>query len=217
MDDPMLPVATRLDRDCYYMGIAIAVRDRANCQGRRVGAVLVREDRVIATGYNGTPTNMLNCDEGGCHRCANPEQFASGTGYDLCICVHAEQNALLTAARFGIAVDGSVLYTTVRPCFGCTKELLQAGISKVYFLSDWEHPNAELQHEYERIQARIPHGIRRLEMDDPRATWALGRGATPSGTGHSVPGSEENQPSMSTEGQTTQESAVAGESPASLG
>jgi dCMP deaminase len=118
--------------DDYYMGVALAVRRKANCTGNRVAAVIVRGKRVIATGYNGVPEGMTNCLDGGCLRCSNPnKQFPSGTGYDLCICVHAEQNALLSAARFGISVEGAHLYSTMQPCFGCTKELVQAKIAKV--------------------------------------------------------------------------------------
>ena len=117
----------------YYMGIAVAVRRRANCLGSHVGAVLVKDDRVISTGTNGTPQGMQNCEDGGCVRCARREEFGHGEGYDKCICVHAEQNALLTAARFGIAVEGSVLYTTLKPCFSCAKALLQAGVRELYF------------------------------------------------------------------------------------
>ena len=104
----------------------MAVRERANCLGNRIGAVIVRDGRIISTGYNGTPEDAKNCLEGGCHRCSNRDQYPSGTAYDLCICVHAEQNAILSAARFGIAIERSTLYTTMRPCFGCTKEMLQA-------------------------------------------------------------------------------------------
>ena len=115
------------DWDTYYMGIAFAVREKANCTGNRVGAVIVKENRVIATGYNGVPAGITNCLDGGCLRCSNPGgQFKSGTGYDLCICVHAEHNALLSAAHFGIAVEGATLYTTMQPCFGCAKEIAQA-------------------------------------------------------------------------------------------
>jgi dCMP deaminase len=172
----LTPASTREgrpDRHAYFMGIAIAVRERADCTGNRVGAIIVVDRRIVSTGYNGTPENMPNCSEGGCHRCANRDQYASGTGYDLCICVHAEQNALLAAARFGIAVQGSTVYTTMRPCFGCTKEMLQAGIREVYYLHDWNHPDATKQSEYERLQARFGGGIRRLEIDDPRAAWAV--------------------------------------------
>ncbi|MFY4730579.1 deoxycytidylate deaminase [Nitrospira sp. BLG_2] len=157
----------------YFMGIAMAVRRRANCLGNRVGAIIVIDRRIVATGYNGTPENMENCLDGGCHRCANRDKYLSGTGYDLCICVHAEQNALLAAARFGIPVANAVLYSTMRPCFGCTKELLQAKISAVYFLHDWSHPDTDKQAEYARLQARFPNGIKRIDLDDPDAIWAV--------------------------------------------
>jgi len=168
-----MPRPTRAD---YYMGLALAVRRRANCVGNRVGAVLIRDDRVIATGYNGTPQGMRNCEEGGCERCANREKYRATQGYDVCICVHAEQNALLTAARFGVAVQGAELYTTMRPCFGCTKELLQARIHAVYYLHDWPPPDDEqLAEQYLRIQKRFPGGIARVRVDDPDAEWAVSR------------------------------------------
>lgn len=177
----------RMGRDEYYMNLALAVRERANCLGSRVGAVLVLDDRVIATGYNGTPMNMLNCDEGGCERCSEPERFQSGAGYDVCICVHAEQNVLLTAARFGIAVRGATLYSTMRPCFGCTKEMLQAEINKVNYLHDW-YPAADLSRQYEIIQGGFIEGVHQLEISDPRVEWAYPRGlrSRPE-TGHTTP------------------------------
>lgn len=181
------PGAPRPDMHNYFMGIAMAVRRRADCIGNRVGAIVVLDRRIVSTGYNGTPENMPNCSEGGCHRCANRAQYPSGSGYDLCICVHAEQNALLAAARFGIAVEGGVVYSTMRPCFGCTKELLQAKISAVYYLHDWAHPDAEKQAEYERLQGRFPGGIRALRIQDEDAEWALGKNraaAPPDETGH---------------------------------
>lgn len=164
--------------DEYFMGIALAVRARANCTGKRVGAVLAREGRVVSTGYNGTPEDTENCIEGGCLRCADSQAFPSGTAYDLCICVHAEQNALLGAARFGIAAEGATLYTTTRPCFGCTKELLQAKVSSVVYLHDWK-PDARLQAEYGRLQARFPSGLKRLDVPDIDADWAAGGRALP--------------------------------------
>ena len=183
------PAAARPDPHRYFMGIALAVRERADCTGNRVGAIVVVDRRIVSTGYNGTPENMPNCSEGGCHRCANREQYPSGTGYDLCICVHAEQNAVLAAARFGIAVQGSTVYTTMRPCFGCTKEMLQAGVREVYYLHDWVHPDPDKQSEYQRLQGRFAGGIRKLEMDDPRAAWAITtrrdvRPRLPDETGH---------------------------------
>lgn len=156
------------------MRIAFAARTRADCLGSRVGAVLAKDDRVISTGYNGTPEDMKNCSDGGCERCLNREtRFKSGTGYDVCICVHAEQNALLSAARFGISVEGAVAYATTQPCFGCTKELLQARVRAVHFVHEWGHPDPELDRQYQLIQGRFPDGIRRLDITDADADWAM--------------------------------------------
>ena len=159
----------------YFMNIALAVRERADCTGSRVGAVIAVDRRIVSTGYNGTPENMPNCTDGGCHRCANRDDYPSGSGYDLCICVHAEQNALLAAARFGIAVQGGTVYTTLQPCFGCTKEMLQAGIADVYYLHSWSHPDSTKQGQYQLLQGRFAGGIRKVEMNDPRADWAVPR------------------------------------------
>jgi dCMP deaminase len=181
--------AARPDRDDYFMTIAMAVRRRADCSGNRVGAVIVQDRRIVSTGYNGTPENMPNCSEGGCYRCRERSSYPPGAGYDLCICVHAEQNALLAAARFGIAVAGATIYTTMRPCFGCTKEMLQAGVLEVFYLHDWTHPDAAQRAEYERLQSRFPGGIRQLPIADPQAEWAVStlRLATVDATGHASP------------------------------
>lgn len=176
------------------MNIAMTVRSRANCLGRRVGAVVVLDGRIVSTGYNGTPADMRNCTEGGCHRCAHPGDYPSGSGYDLCICVHAEQNALLAAARFGIAVQGGTLYTTLRPCFGCTKEMLQTGIHSVYYLHDWT-PSDHVKSQYENLQSQLPGGVHHLNLNDPDADWALNRERTVQAdrndlsdeTGHAMP------------------------------
>jgi dCMP deaminase len=159
--------------DEYFMRIALAVRSRANCTGRRVGAIIVRDRRIVSTGYNGTPSAMLNCEEGGCHRCAHPDAYPSGEGYDVCICVHAEQNAVLAAARFGVAIEGCSLYTTLQPCFGCLKELLQAQVREVYYLTPWESRFAE---QYAALVDRLGREyFRHIAIDDPDAVWAKGR------------------------------------------
>jgi dCMP deaminase len=178
----------RPDRIDYYMHIAMAVRRRANCIGNRVGALLVRNDRIISTGYNGTPEGTRNCDEGGCERCAQRERYRGAQGYDVCICVHAEQNALISAARFGIPVEGASIYTTMRPCFGCTKELLQARIFAVYYLHEWRHPDAELWEQYKLLQGRFAGGVTRVNIADPDAAWAVSRMRDDDqDTGHSIP------------------------------
>lgn len=163
----------RPDFDSYFMNLAIAVRERAECIGRRVGAVVAFGQRVISTGYNGTPSGMKNCTEGGCHRCRNKGQYPPGEGYDVCICVHAEQNAMATAARIGIPVLGAVVYTTMRPCFTCLKEMLQAGIQRIVYLHEWEHPVPELATQYSILESRIPSGVSQLHLDDPRKDWAM--------------------------------------------
>jgi dCMP deaminase len=161
--------AQRPDHDTYYMQIAMAVRERADCKGQKVGAVIVLKNRIISTGYNGTPTGMRNCSDGGCHRCAHRgTHYAPGTAYDLCICVHAEQNALLSAARFGISVDGATLYTTTQPCFGCLKEMLQAGIDTVYFRIPWTaNRNAEQEEQYKMLQNKFHGRVHHLNIPDP--------------------------------------------------
>lgn len=174
--------AERPSRDPYYMGIAMAVRRRADCLGQKVGAVIVVENRIVSTGYNGTPAKMQNCSEGGCYRCANRDKrFKSGTAYDICICVHAEQNAVLAAARFGISIQGGTVYTTTQPCFGCLKEMLQAGIDSVYYLHQWgtaREPEQESQ--YRALHDRFAKGVHQLDMLDPDADWAKGiRAAAP--------------------------------------
>ena len=156
-----IPIRPSIDE--YMMSIAVGVRARANCKGSHIGAVLAREGHIVSTGYNGTPHGTTNCDVGGCDRCSNREQYPSGTGYDLCICVHAEQNTSLSAARFGISVDGSLLYTTWRPCFGCTKEMLQAGVRGVRYGADWE-PQKDLRSEYERLQSYFPDGVKKVDL-----------------------------------------------------
>ncbi len=182
-DEPEAAITAREDRDKYFMLIAMAVRNRANCKGNRVGVVIVRNNRIISTGYNGTPENMMNCLDGGCLRCNNRDkQFKSGEAYDLCICVHAEQNAVLAAARFGIAIAGSTVYSTLRPCFGCAKEMLQAEVERVVYLHEWQPvpdndqlANEKKQREYEKLFLRFPSGVERLLMNDPDEAWAVSK------------------------------------------
>ena len=95
-----------MNRREHYMNIAIAVRKKANCLGRKVGAVIVKKNRIISSGYNGTPEAIKNCMNGGCVRCRDNKTYSASIGYDVCICIHAEQNALIAAARFGNSIEG---------------------------------------------------------------------------------------------------------------
>lgn len=114
----------------YYMNIAREVAKRSNCVRRKVGAVIVRENRIISTGYNGTPRGTKNCDEGGCPRCAG--NAPSGTGLDECLCSHAEENAIVQSAYHGISVKDGTLYSTLQPCLTCTKMIINSGISHLF-------------------------------------------------------------------------------------
>ena len=168
-----------MTRDEYYMTIAIAVRKKANCLGRRVGAVIVKENRIISTGYNGTPKGMTNCLDGDCVRRKNKETYASSVGYDVCICVHAEQNALITAAGFGNSIEDAVIFSTLRPCFDCSKAMLQAKVQTIYYIHDWQHPIGTLQEQYLLVQDKLRGGVRSSSIDDPEADWANGKVPTP--------------------------------------
>jgi dCMP deaminase len=181
MKAPVTEKKERIGRHEYFMGIAIAVRERADCRGQKVGAAIVVENRIVSTGYNGTPTKMVNCSDGGCMRCLNREQkYPSGTGYDLCICVHAEQNAVLSAARFGISIQGATVYTTTQPCFGCLKEMLQARIDSVFYVHPWTSPRDEDQEkQYRILMGQFPSGVTQLSMDDPKKSWAVPSSALP--------------------------------------
>lgn len=144
----------RIEKNEYYLHIARTVALRGNCLGRQVGAVAVRDDRIVATGYNGTPEGMINCVDGGCLRCRKRKKYPSGTHYDRCICVHAEANAIAMAARFGISLDGATLFSTCQPCFGCAKELVQAAVNQVIYIDSWEPPKA-VRVDYQLLQVKL--------------------------------------------------------------
>ncbi len=125
--------------DEYFMSIARVVATRSNCIKRKVGAIIVKDKRVISTGYNGTPRGVKNCNEGGCPRC---NAFAeSGKNLEECYCSHGEENAIIQAAYHGISTKGATLYTTFSPCLLCTKMILNAGIVEVVYNA--EYPLAE--------------------------------------------------------------------------
>lgn len=113
------------------MRLASLAAERSNCMKRRVGCVLVREKRVISTGYNGTPRGLKNCAEGGCARCN--EGQGSGVGLGTCLCIHAEENALLEAGRERIR-EGAILYCDTCPCLTCSIKICQVGIAEVVLL-----------------------------------------------------------------------------------
>ncbi len=131
---------SRPDWDEYFMRMAKVAALRSNCVKRKVAAVIVRDKRVISTGYNGTPRGTRNCFEGGCPRC---NQLAdSGTQLDDCLCSHGEENAITQAAYHGVSVKGGVLYTTFSPCLTCTKMIINSGIEEVVY--NLEYPLSDI-------------------------------------------------------------------------
>jgi len=182
-----------LTKDAYYMSLAKQVETGANCKGSLVGAVVVLENRVVSTGYNGTPDGFRNCKEGGCVRCndsqlkkdGHPELMTdqghtSGKALDMCICVHAEQNAFLSAARTGVVLQGGILYTTLSPCFSCLKESLQIGIQRIVYLEKY-HPyeNEQLEKQYQELVGHLSNEERKpstfMKFEGTLTVWSEGK------------------------------------------
>ena len=130
-----LMAESRPDWDTYFMGIAQMAALRSNCMKRKVAAVIVKDRRIVSTGYNGTPRGVANCNEGGCPRCNS--LTPSGTKLDECLCSHAEENAIVQAAYHGIGVRAATIYSTFSPCLICTKMIINAGIAEVVYDLDY--------------------------------------------------------------------------------
>jgi dCMP deaminase len=124
----------------YFMGIADLVAGRATCIRRKVGAVLVKDRRILCSGYNGAPAGLPHCGETGCLR--RQLNVPSGVKHELCRGVHAEQNVIIQAAYHGVAVAGATLYCTNQPCSICAKMLINAGINEIYFRDGYDDPLA---------------------------------------------------------------------------
>jgi len=115
----------------YFMAIAKMVAKRSTCLRRSVGAILVKDKRILATGYNGAPAGLKHCEEVGCLR--ENSSIPSGQRHELCRGLHAEQNVIIQAAYHGISIKGATLYCTNKPCVICSKMLINAGIQKIYY------------------------------------------------------------------------------------
>jgi dCMP deaminase len=128
--------------DEYFMVIANDVAKRSTCVRRRVGALLVKDNRIVATGYNGAPRKLTHCGSSvdGCVRLAM--NVPSGQRHELCRGVHAEMNAVAQAARHGTSVSGSTLYCTTQPCVQCLKVLINVGVDRIVYDEPYEDPLA---------------------------------------------------------------------------
>jgi dCMP deaminase len=150
----------RPDWDVYFMIQAFLAKLRSNCLTRQIGAVIVKDNRQISTGYNGTPSGFQNCFEGGCRRCTDRIKgiVKSGESLERCICVHAEANAIMQCVMFGNAgsTKNATLYSTLAPCIECSKMAITVGINRVVILSKYDEDGTEI----------LRHGnVQILEMD----------------------------------------------------
>ncbi len=125
----------------YFMHIAQQVSTRSTCLRRKVGAIVVKDKRILATGYNGAPKGLRHCAEVGCLR--EKMGVVSGENQELCRGLHAEQNAIIQAALHGVQIAGSFLYSTHKPCTLCAKMIINAGIGEIFYLDGYPDPLAD--------------------------------------------------------------------------
>lgn len=127
----------RISWDEYFIKVTKLVAERSSCLSRQVGAVIVKQNRILATGYNGSPSGVKNCcDEGSCLR----EGSISGQNLNICMAVHAEMNAILQCAKIGVSCEDATLYVTTKPCANCMKAIIQSGIRKVVYIENYDSP-----------------------------------------------------------------------------
>jgi dCMP deaminase len=128
-------INNRPDWDSYFMEIAQIVSKRSTCKRRNVGALIVKEKRILSTGYNGAPTGLKHCLEVGCLR--EKLNIASGERHELCKGLHAEQNAIIQAAHHGVSISNADIYSTHLPCSICIKMIINAGITRVFYFNGY--------------------------------------------------------------------------------
>ncbi|MFH1424241.1 MAG: cytidine/deoxycytidylate deaminase family protein [archaeon] len=125
----------------YFMKMAHLVKERSTCPRRMVGAVIVKDKHILTTGYNGNPKGMKHCDEIGCLR--DDLKVPSGERHELCTGLHAEQNAIIQSAVFGVSIKGATMYCTNTPCSVCAKMIVNAGIKKLIYENGYPDLMAE--------------------------------------------------------------------------
>ena len=150
----------RPDWDTYFMRITKLVATRSSCLRRSVGAVLVKDKRILATGYNGAPAGMAHCEEAGCLR--DQLHIPSGERHELCRGLHAEQNAIIQAARQGTEIKDSTLYCTTAPCSLCAKMLINAGVTRIVY--EGSYPDERAMGFFAEAGVKVEHFV--LEEDE---------------------------------------------------
>lgn len=134
-------VITRPTWDEYFASITRQVATRSTCLRRKVGAIIVKDKRILTTGYNGAPMRVRNCLEIG--TCLREELgVPAGERHEICRGLHAEQNAILQSANHGVQIRDSVIYSTTQPCVLCAKMIINCGIKKIYYFEDYPDPLA---------------------------------------------------------------------------
>ena len=146
-NSPHKKMKDRPNWDTYFMLQAEIAKLRSNCLSRQVGCVIVKDNRQIATGYNGTPSGIKNCFDGGCPRCLDKKnnKIKSGENLERCFCTHAEANAIMQCALFRTgSTKGSTLYSTFAPCLECSKMAISVGIRRIVILDSYPEDGIEI-------------------------------------------------------------------------
>ena len=138
--------------DEYFMEMARVVSKRSTCMRRKVGAILVKDKHILSTGYNGAPKGLKHCSEEGCLR--EKLNVPPGERHELCRGLHAEQNAIIQAAVFGVSIKNSVLYSTNTPCIVCLKMLINAGVNEIIFSGEYPDELAKKMLDESNIKIR---------------------------------------------------------------
>jgi len=125
----------RPDWDNYFLELTDVVKKRSTCLRRQVGAIIVKDNHILSTGYNGVPTKISHCSEVGCLR--EKLKVPSGERHELCRGLHAEQNAIIQAALHGVSIKDATIYTNTKPCSICTKMIINAGIKRIVYQIDY--------------------------------------------------------------------------------
>lgn len=156
--DGASPRSERPSVDAYFMGMTHLVKARGTCPRRRVGAVIVKDKRVLTTGYNGAPRGFPHPCDMGCIR--DELSIPSGMMADVCPCLHAEQNAIIQAATTGVSIEGSDIYCTTQPCTQCSRMIANSGIRRVIFQEEYADPLS--------IGLLTTAGVQLFQWDDVR-------------------------------------------------
>jgi dCMP deaminase len=145
-----------------FITIANNVAGKSSCIRRDVGAILVREGKVLATGWNGVSGEYKDCREAGCPRCINGGE--TGSSYEECICIHAEQHAIADAARRGVSTQDSTLYVNLRPCLQCMAIAKASGVREIFYSEDWTVP-AKIERAYRILSDQFDSFVRISETN----------------------------------------------------